>query len=243
MLLLMESDDHFYWEGDDLGVEYDAPPKVNMRVAPYSPSCSHISIKSSISESALSLHLQARQHCLSSALQQLLEHLSLLPVILPLHHGQAVVADTGTTDHMAPDESCFISYTSISGLSVEIGNNSYGPVLGRGTTIVALNGKHILVRNVLHVPGLAVLLYSLHTHITQRGCGFIGTCKAGFLVYFPTFVLFVNTAIDCHLSFDPLGRSALWLPFTTSNHIALWLYIPQRFLHLHLPRLFLQLLQ
>ncbi len=208
MLLQTESDDNFLWEGDDLGVEYDAPPKVNMCVAPYSPSCSQVSIISSVLESALLLHLQACQPCLSSALQQLLKHLSLLPVVLPLHHKRMAVADTGTTDHMVPDKSCFISYTLISGLSIQMGNNSYSPLLGRGTTIFALNGKCILVRNVLHVPGLAVLLYSLHTYIIQRGCGFIGTCESGFLVYFPTFVLSIDTAIDCYLSVDPLGRSA-----------------------------------
>jgi hypothetical protein len=65
-------------------------------------------------------------------------------------------------------------------------------------------------------PGLAVPLYSLRTHITQQGCGFIGTCESGFLVYFPTFVLSVDTAIDCHLSFDPLGRSA---PLATLHYV------------------------
>jgi hypothetical protein len=89
-----------------------------------------------------------------------------------------------------------------------MGNNSFVPVLGRGTAIFALNGKRILVRNVLHVPGLAVPLYSLRTHVTQCGCGFFGTEESGFLVYFPTFVLQVDTAVDCHLSFSPLGHAA-----------------------------------
>jgi hypothetical protein len=238
-----ESDDDFHWEGDDLGVEYDAPPKVNMRLAPYSPSCSHISIISSILESAIPLHLQARQPCLSSALQQLLKNLSSLPVVLPLHHGRLAVADTGATDHMVPDKSYFISYTSISSLSFQMGNNSYIPVLGCGTAIFALKGKRILVCNLLHVLGLAVLLYSLHTHITQQGCGFIGTCVSGFLVYLPTFVLSGDTQL---IVISPLILSAgllLWLPSTTSNHVALQLYIPQRFLRLRLPRLLLQLLQ
>ncbi len=97
-----------------------------------------------------------------------------------------------------------------------MGNNSYNPVF-------ALNGKRILVRNVLHVLGLAVPLYSLRTHITQRGCGSIGTRESGFLVYSPTFVLSVDTAIDCHLSFDPWAGLLLWLPSTTSNHVALQL--------------------
>ncbi len=86
-------------------------------------------------------------------------------------------------------QSCFISYKSVSGLSVRKGNNSFVLVLGRGTAIFSLNGKRILVRNVLHIPGLAVPLYSLRTHVTQRSCGFIGTGESGFLVYFPSFVL------------------------------------------------------
>ncbi len=154
------------------------------------------------------LHLQTRQPCLSSALQQLLNNLSLLPVVLPLHHRWLAVADTRATDHMVPDKSCFIIYTSISGLSIQMANNSYIPVLGHGTAISALNSKRILVCNVLHVPGLAVSLYSLCIHITQQGCGFIGTHESGFLVYFPAFIFSVDTAIDCHLSFDPLDWSA-----------------------------------
>jgi hypothetical protein len=119
-------------------------------------------------------------------------------------------------NYMVPDKSCFISYKLISGLSVRMGNNSYIPVLSRGTAIFALNGKRILVCNVLHVPGLVVLLYSLRTHITQRGCGFIGTHESGFLVYFSTFVVSLDTGIDCHLSFDPLGRSA---PLATLHYV------------------------
>ena len=120
-----------------------------------------------------------------------------------------MVADTGATDHMVPDKSAFVSYKSVTGLSVRMGNNYYVPVLGRGAAVFALNGKRVLVRNVLHVPSLAVPLYSLRTHVSQRGCGFIGTKDSGFLVYFPTFVLSVDMAVDSHLSFETLGRSAL----------------------------------
>ena len=76
---------------------------------------------------------------------------------------------------MIPDKSSFISYHSVSGLNVRMGNNSYIPVLGQGTTIFGLNGKRVLIRNVLHVPGLAVPLYSLRTHMAQPGCGFFGS--------------------------------------------------------------------
>ena len=89
-------------------------------------------------------------------------------------------------------------------------------MLGHSTAIFALNSKCLLVRNILHVPGLAVPLYSLCTHFTQQGCGFLGTKESGFLVYFPTFVLSVDTAVDCHLSFNPLGHSA---PLNTFHYV------------------------
>jgi hypothetical protein len=69
---------------------------------------------------------------------------------------------------------------------------------------------------VLHVPGLVVPLYSLRAHIKQRGCGFIGTSDVGILVYFPTFVLSVDTSKDCHLAYELLGRSA---PIDTLHYV------------------------
>jgi hypothetical protein len=52
-----------------------------------------------------------------------------------------VIADTGATDHMLPDILVWISYERVNDLSVCMGNNSFVPVLGRGTTIFSLNGK------------------------------------------------------------------------------------------------------
>ena len=209
-----DSGDDFHWDGDEYGAEY-TPPKVNTGVSLYTLSCSHVSVMSPstvLPPSPPSRHPPR----LSSALQLLLKSLSLSPVVLPTKTGRLAVADTGATDHMVPDKSAFVSYKSVSGLSVRMGNNSYVPVLGRGTAVFALNGKRILVRNVLHVPSLAVPLYSLRTHVTQRGCGFIGTEDSGFLVYFPTFVLSVDTAVDSHLSFESLGRSA---PLYTLDYV------------------------
>jgi hypothetical protein len=166
--------------------------------------------------SVLSSSLQAKPPRLSLALQHLLNKLSLSPVDAPLLHGWLAVADTGATNHMVPNKSCFISYKSVSSLSVCMGNNSYVPVLGCSTAIFALNGKQILARNVLHVLGLAVPLYSLHTHFTQHGCGFLRTRESGFLIYYPTFILSIDMAVDCHLSFDPLGHSA---PLHTLHYV------------------------
>ncbi len=76
-----------------------------------------------------------------------------------------------------------------------MGNNSFLPDLGRGTTIISLNGQRVLVCNKLNVLGLTVPLYSLCAHLKQHGCGFLGTFKAGMLVYFPWFVISVDNFI------------------------------------------------
>jgi hypothetical protein len=47
------------------------------------------------------------------------------------------------------------------GLDVRMGNNSYVPVLGHRTVVILLNGKRLIIWNALHVPWLAVPLYSL----------------------------------------------------------------------------------
>jgi hypothetical protein len=81
-------------------------------------------------------------------------------LILPMPGRHFTMADSGATDHMFPDKSAFISYRLVTNLQVQMGNNSFLPVLGCGSEIISLNGQHILVRNALHVPGLVVPLYS-----------------------------------------------------------------------------------
>jgi hypothetical protein len=99
-----------------------------------------------------------------------------------------------------------------------MGNNTYILVLGQGTAIFALNGKRVLICNALHVPGLAVPLYILHTHLKQQGCSFPGTNKMGFLVYIPTFILSVDMAVN---PVSLLGDWRPWRLFITSNHSTL----------------------
>ena len=126
------------------------------------------------------------------------------------------MADTSATDHMVPDRSAFISYKAIWNLCVRMGNNSFAPVLGRGTAIISLNGQRILIRHVLHFPALWVPLYSLRAHLRQRGCGFVGSHDTGMHVYFPGLVLSVDTSTDCHLTYEPLGKSA---PLSTLHYV------------------------
>ena len=118
------------------------------------------------------------------------------------------IADTGATDHMFPERSSFISYHRSAKSRVRLGNNSFAPILGEGTAIVSLNGKTVMVRDALHVPGLHSPLYSLRAHAKQPGCGFIGDDDlGGVFVYFPTFCLQADTTRDCHLSYAPLGTT------------------------------------
>ncbi len=138
---------------------------------------------------------------------RLLDKLS-LSLTLPSLQGCFTDADSGAIDTMLPNKLSFISLKKVFELNVWMGNNSYIPVLGQGSTIVTLNSECILIRNALHSPGLTVPLFSLHAHMMQHGFGFFGSNKLGFLVYFPMFVLLVDTSVDCHLSYKPLGTSA-----------------------------------
>jgi hypothetical protein len=118
-----------------------------------------------------------------------------------------LVADTGATNHMIPNKSAFISYYSIKGRCVQMGNNSFAPILGHGLAIISINGKEVLICNCLHVPDLCNPLYILRAHQHQRGCSFIGMYGLGMYVFFSTFILEVDTATDCHLQYKPLGCS------------------------------------
>ena len=143
---------------------------------------------------------------LPKALNKLLSQPAVHAIPRELHPTHLAVADTGATDHMVPDKSAFISYTRVTNLRVCMGNKSYAPVLGKGTTIISLNGHSVLIRDVLHVPSLRNPLYSLRAHQRQRGCGFVGASDmGGIYVYFPTFLLEVDTSSDCHLGYSPLG--------------------------------------
>ncbi len=120
-----------------------------------------------------------------------------------------LVADTGATDHMLPDKSVFISYYPVVGWRVCMGYNSFALIHGYGTTIIFLNRKKILIRDCLHIPNLRTPLYRLHARQRQHGCGFIGMYGLGFHMFFPMFIIKVDTATNCHLHYDPVGHSAV----------------------------------
>jgi hypothetical protein len=202
------STDSFRWFGDEDGLTFEEAVKPKASVSSYppstsNPSCCRVSLEGgptcSVTQSADNIILPP------TLVQSLLKAIPTTGSGTPFRF---VVADTGATDHMVPDRGAFISYKSIHGLRVRMGNNSFAPVLGRGTAIISLNGQRLLIRNVLHVPGLRVPLYSLRAHLRQSSCGFLGSYNTGMHMYFPGVVLTVDTSSDCLLSYESLGKSA-----------------------------------
>ncbi len=80
-----DSNEEYHWDGDAYGTEYSPPSKVNMSVAPYSPSCSHVTLVALASSSCVSLSSSSvTPPCLLLAFIYLLDKLSLLQVDHPL---------------------------------------------------------------------------------------------------------------------------------------------------------------
>jgi hypothetical protein len=208
-----ESDEDYCWAGDEGGLDYGDVTKSNSPFTGYMPSCNHSQISSTLSLASSSTSCISLPQTLLTAIWSLCK--TLIGVLS--HASSLVIADTGTTDHMLPDILAFISYKRVHDLSVHMGNNSFVPVLGRGTAVFSLNGKQVLVCNVLHVPGLAVPLYSLRAHLQQRGCGFLGAFDDGFHVYFPSFVLSVDMYLIVTSLMNPLEIWRLFDPFIMSN--------------------------
>jgi hypothetical protein len=63
---------------------------------------------------------------------------------------------------MLPNKVAFILYTPILGSRVRMGNNSFASIARKGSAIISLNSKKILICNCLHIPDLRNPLYSLH---------------------------------------------------------------------------------
>ena len=206
------SKDSFCREDDEDGLEFKPNNAVSLYLPPRAsasfPTCCHatVVVKTLCSISKSKLTLSSNNIILPPAsIRALSQAISLEDLGEAL---RLVVTDTSATNHMRPDRPAFISYMSIHNLRVQMGKNSYVPVLGCGTAIISLNGQHLFICNVLHVPALCVPLYSLWAHLCQPGCGFVGHHDTSIHVYFPGVILSVDMSTDCHLSYEPLGKSA-----------------------------------
>jgi hypothetical protein len=205
------STDSFCWDGDEDGVTFEDANKPKALVSSYAPPspgylCCNVSVESCLHSPTCSATQLGNNIILPPTLIK-----SLLKAIPTTNGGTPfclVMAVTDTMDHMVPDRSAFISYKSVNGLWVCMGNNSFALVLGCGTAIISLNGQRLFICHVLHVPELLFPLYSLCAHLRQSGCGFVGSHETGLHVYFPGVVLTVDMSSDCHLAYEPLGKTA-----------------------------------
>ena len=145
-----DSDDDYRWDGDKSGIVYDAStvaPKSNCDVTFYVPSCNHVvafdssvpTIPSPLTLSACSA--SSRAVSVSKSFTSLLQRMSSCSILPPSGGSRFTVADSGASDHMFPDKSAFISYKLVANLQVRMGNNSFLPVLGRGSAIISLMGS------------------------------------------------------------------------------------------------------
>ena len=117
------------------------------------------------------------------------------------------IADSGATEHMLPDITAFLSYHHFpSKRFVRMGNESLAEIGGYGTAAFSLNGKRVIIRNVLHVPALRAPLYSLRRHLDMDGCGVHGSKATGFLLWFPKFTIKADLDTDCHLTYQSMGK-------------------------------------
>jgi hypothetical protein len=78
-------------------------------------------------------------------LQNPLAHSFAIPSPRDQHPLSLLVAVTSATDHMLPDKSAFISYHLVANYCVRMGNNSFAPIIGTGSAVIAVNDKRILI--------------------------------------------------------------------------------------------------
>jgi len=115
-------------------------------------------------------------------------------------------ADSGATDTMLPDYDAFVSYRRLTGRHVTLGDDSELPIAGIGSAKFAVNGKVLLLRHVLHVPGLRNPLYSLRKNKSMPGCGTFSYQGVGSFILFPGFTLRIDDSVDNIISYRSIGR-------------------------------------
>ena len=143
-------------------------------------------------------------------------------VLVPGVAHSLLVADTGAMDNMILDKRVFISYRPIFGRRIRMGNNSFAPILGSSSAVIAINGKRILIRECLHISALCNPLYSLCALQRQHGCGFIRMQGLGMYLFFPSFIVEVDTATNCHLLYAPINRASTLSSLDYAQPIHTW---------------------
>jgi hypothetical protein len=141
-------------------------------------------------------------HLTSSLTQAAEMTLRLSNISSPLKSDAEACADSGATDTMLPDKTAFISYRPTPGKFVSLGDGTKLEQRGIGSAKISLNGKIIILRNVLHVPSLQDPLYSQQ----MPGCGYISLFETGSHLLFPHFILELDTTADNLRSYRSIGH-------------------------------------
>jgi hypothetical protein len=125
----------------------------------------------------------------------------------PVADTNLAVADSGSTDNMLPDHSAFLSYRRLINRFVTLGDDTRLPILGKGSAKVKLNGKVVILRKCLHVPGLRNPLYSLRKHRKMPGCGTYSDYDHSAFILFLRFTLQIDDSVNNFISYEPIGCS------------------------------------
>jgi hypothetical protein len=171
-------------------------------------------------------------HSISTAPHSLLQRLS-HSSIFPDSSCRLAIADSGATHRMFPDKAAFISYKATSELKVQMGNNSYLPILGRGSSIISLNGQRFLF-GMLFMSRVLRCLY-IASELTSN------SQDAVLLEIMMPVCWYIFPPLCSRLTHHPIALSPTSLlagplhcrPFTTSSLGVVHLYTPPKFLCLH----------
>ena len=128
-------------------------------------------------------------------------------IVMLVKHVALEVADSGATDTMLPDYAVFLSYRKQANCWVTLGDDTKLPILGEGSAKIKLNGKVVILRRCLHVPGLHNPLYSLRKHRKMPGYGTYSDYDHGAFILFPRFTLQIDDSVNNFISYEPIGRS------------------------------------
>jgi len=93
-----------------------------------------------------------------------------------------VIADSGATDNMSCyGKEVYISYKRLQNSYVVLANKQTAKCLGVGKIKLIMNGHPVIIHNVLHVPSLRTILYSVRQHRRTPGCSFTADNDGTFL--------------------------------------------------------------
>ena len=116
------------------------------------------------------------------------------------------ILDSGATHHLWPTYRAFIGYKRVYGQHATLANNSKIRIADRGTIVIVMRGKKLIIRDVYHVPDLRLPLFSLRVHRRMPGCGYHSD-NDGVYCFFLAFQLEVDDEVGTYVKCRPITSS------------------------------------